>query len=142
VCRLRDPLQLGGAPLDVDRGEIVFELAKLFGTMMTVRTAYDDHIVLLVGFAAGSSSAEPAFAQASVQFTNTTDSTDYSNVIGAPIRVDTTPDLAAGVCNSLYSQISAMNFGSTANNEARQTLPDVARANVQAIIAAATFSVS
>jgi hypothetical protein len=107
-----------------------------------VRTTYDDHITLMVGFAAGSSSAEPAFAQASVQFTNTTDSSDYSNVIGAPVRVDTNPDLAEGIYDTLNSQISTMNFGSTANNEARQTLPDIARANVEAIIAAATFSVS
>lgn len=107
-----------------------------------VRPTYDDHIVLLVGFAAGSSSAQAAFAQASVQFTNTTDSSDYSNVIGAPVRADNTPDLATGVYNSLYSQILGMDFGSTANNEARQTLPDIAQANVQAIIAAATFSVT
>lgn len=107
-----------------------------------VRTGYDDHITLLVGFAAGSTSAEPAFAQASVQFTDLSNSGDFSNIIGTPIRADTSSDLATGIYNSLQSQISGMDFGSAANNEARQTLPDIAQANVQAILAAATMSVS
>ena len=102
------------------------------------RTTYDDHIVLMVGFMATGSGPQAVFAQASIQF-HTTDDSDFDNILAAPCyqSPDSNADIAQEVANSLATQIADMDFGSASNNQARQTLPDIAKLNINTMIQAA-----
>lgn len=94
------------------------------------RTTGDDHIILLTGFSISPAGVVMKFAQASVQFHGS----ESNNIIGTPV---TSGDMAQGIYNSLSSILSA-DFGSIDDSTAgRKTLPDIARANIQAIQQAA-----
>lgn len=96
----------------------------------------DDHIILIVGFLKVQGSAPTInFIQSSVQFYNDTD----LNIMIAPIMSDPndpTQDLGQVLYDSLNTQIQADNFGTDNTSEGRKTLPDIARANVEAMMGA------
>lgn len=87
----------------------------------------DDHIILLTGYMATSTGPQMIFVQASVQFYGD----DDLNIMSDPI---TSGDLAQGMYDTLNSQISAMNLGSDNTSMGRKTLPDIAKANITAMI--------
>ncbi|MFI8979358.1 peptidase inhibitor family I36 protein [Ectopseudomonas khazarica] len=103
-----------------------------------VHSIYDDHVILMVGFMATAFGPCAVFAQASIQF-HVTDDSDFSNILGEPIYSTADApisDLGQAVADSLASQLAGMDFGSNDNNQARATLPDIAKLNVNIIIEA------
>lgn len=90
----------------------------------------DDHIIILTGFQITSTGPVMVFAQASVQFHGD----ESNNIIGAPV---TSGDMGQGIYNSLNATIQSDDFGNIDDSTSgRRTLPDIARANVNAILKA------
>jgi hypothetical protein len=101
------------------------------------RSTGDDHIMLLTGFSRTPTgvgqnyTVEMKFAQASVQFHGSED----NNIAGVPV---TSGDFGQGIYDSL-SAILSEDFGDVDDTTAgRQTLPDIARMNVNAMIESAS----
>ena len=92
------------------------------------RATGDDHIIILTGFQITSTGPVMIFAQASVQFHGDED----NNVIGTPV---TSGDMGQGIYDSLNATIKYDDFGTVDDSTSgRRTLPDIARANVNAIL--------
>ncbi len=97
----------------------------------------DDHIVLMVGFLKVDGQAPQInFVQASVQFHGD----DALNIMSAPITSDPSApiDLGQAMYDSINSQIIADNLGTDDTSQARKTMPDIARANINSMIGAVT----
>ena len=96
----------------------------------------DDHIILVVGFLKVKNSVPTINAiQASVQFYNDTD----KNIMLDPIKSDPnnpTPDLGQVLNDQLTSLIDDDNFGTDNTSMGRKSLPDIAQANVEAMMGA------
>lgn len=103
------------------------------------RLTGDDHIVILAGFTKTSTGTTLVFAQASVEFHGSDmDNTDFVNIITPPITLNTSPDIGQGIYDAINAQILD-NYGLIdGTTDGRQTLPDIARANVNSIKSAAS----
>lgn len=95
----------------------------------------DDHLILLVGFsvpAEGQDQPVLSFAQATIQFTDGSN----DNVMTSPC-FSANGDVIDAVCSQLSSSLSGVTTDS--NSGGREYLADVARANLEAMVACATF---
>lgn len=90
------------------------------------RTSGDDHIVVMSGFDVD---GKMNFAQASVQFHGSED----DNIITSQI---TSSDIPQGVFNAIKSGLKDSYGHIDDSTEGRHTLPDIAKANLQAMAAA------
>lgn len=95
-----------------------------------VRGTTDDHIIIVVGFLLSDSGPLTYFAQASVQFGG---QEDY-NFASTPV---TSGDFGQEIHDQLHAVISGDDFGIIDDTtEGRNEIPDVAKANIDAIRAA------
>ncbi len=96
------------------------------------RTTGDDHLIILTGYALGESGPKIVFAKVSVQFHGNSD----LNVVSETVRdITGQTDFGQVIYDSLHAQIRNKDFGSINDSTAgRQNLPDIARANVNAML--------
>ena len=121
-----------------------FSYSGTLGMFVSCKVDYerltgDDHIIILAGFANTNQGTTLVFAQASVEFHGSdNDNNDFLNIITPPITLDQYSDIGQGIYDAINSQLSA-NYGLIdGTNDGRQTLPDIARANVNSIKSASS----
>lgn len=89
----------------------------------------DDHIILLVGFMnIVNQGPTMVFAQTSVQFSGDND----DNIMSAPQKSN--PSAPTNLGDAVYTDLQKQICGFTGNAAGRNNLPNIARANVNALI--------
>lgn len=106
--------------------------------------AGDDHLVIMAGFTNAGDSVKMVFAQVSMQFHHDED----QNIISSPYTTNNldasdtlvyASNLADAIYNDLNAQVQAFNLGSSDTDEGRKALPEIAKANVEAMMQSGIF---